>query len=74
MRIHDSDMSLHLLDFDQPVEAPLEEDLMDPRDTLSLCEHECKRGLEIRRESWVDVRLYVGRDESRARVVDRDSI
>jgi hypothetical protein len=47
---------------------------MDTRDTLSLSEHECKRGLEISREAWVDVGLYVGRDESRARVIDRDSI
>jgi hypothetical protein len=74
MRIHDSDMSLHLLDFDQPVEASFEEYLMDTRDTLSLSEHECKRGLEISRESWVDVGLYIGWDESRSRVVDGDSI
>ncbi len=36
MRIHDSDMSLHLLDLDEPVEATLEEYLMDSRDSLSL--------------------------------------
>ncbi len=67
-------MSLHLLDFDQPIEPPLEEHLMDTRDTLCLCEHECKRGLEIRREPWIDVGLYIGRDECRARVIDSDSI
>ena len=74
MGVHDSDMSFHLLDFDQPVEASFEEHLMDTRYTLGLSEHECKRGLEICRESWIDVGLYVGRDESRTRIIYSESI
>ena len=74
MWVHDRYMSLHLLYLDEPVEASLEEHLMNTRDPFCLSEHQCKWGLEISRESWVYVGLYIGRDESRARVVDYDSI
>lgn len=74
MRIHDSDMSLHLLYLDEPIESSLEENLMDPRHTICLSEEEGKRGLEIRRKSWVDIGLEIGWPETRARVIDRDDI
>lgn len=69
MGIHDGDVSLHLLDLDEPVETSLEEDFMDTRYTFSLSEHQCKRRLEISWESREYVGLDVGRTETCTRVV-----
>ena len=74
MWIHDGDMSLHLLDFDEPVEATFEEDFMDARYPFRLCEHKCKRGLEVCRESREYIGLEVGRSEAGGRVVHDDAI
>lgn len=40
MWIHDSDMSSHLLDLDEPIESSLEEYLMNTRDSFGLSEQE----------------------------------
>ena len=74
MGIHDRDVSLHLLDFDEPIQTSLEEDLMDARHTICLREEEGEWRLEICRESRIDVCLEIGTLEARTRIVDRDTI
>ncbi len=59
MRIHDRNMSLHLLDLDEPVESSFEEDFMDARHAICLCEQKGKWGLEISGESRIDIGLEI---------------
>ena len=74
MRIHNSDMSLHLLDFDEPVEATFEENFMYTGRAFCLCEHQCKRRLKICRESRIYVSLYINRSKGITRVIYRQSV
>ena len=74
MRIHDRNMSLHLLDLDEPIEPSFEEDFMDTRHAISLREEEGKRRLKISRESRIYIGLEIGRFEARSGIVYRDDI
>lgn len=67
-------MSLHFLDFYEPVESPFEEDLMYARGPFRLSEHESKERLEISRESRVYICLESSRLKTRSRIIYYDHI
>lgn len=58
MRIQDRDMSFHFFYFYEPVQTPLEENLMNPRNSLCLRHQDSKRRLKIGRKSWENIGLY----------------
>lgn len=74
MGIHDRYMSLHLLDLDEPVQSPFEENLVDTGHAVCLCEEQCEGRLEISRKTWIDVGLEIGTLEARTRIVNGDHI
>lgn len=74
MRVHDSNMSFHLFNFDKPIEPSFKKNFMNTRYSFSLREEEGKWGLEICRESWKDIRLKRNCTKTRTRIIYDDFI